>query len=29
VVIRMMRQQSDGKLTSVSEDVPFEMALCA
>ena len=29
VVIRMMRQQSDGKLTSVSDDVPFEMALCA
>ena len=29
VVIRMMRQQSDGKLLSIQEDVPFEMALCA
>lgn len=29
VVVRMMRQQSDGKLSPVSEDVPFVMALCA
>lgn len=29
VVIRMMRQQSDGKLVSTTEDVPFEMTLCA
>jgi len=29
VVIRMMRQQSDGKLMATTEDVPFEMALCA
>jgi cell division protein ZapD len=29
VVIRMMRQQSDGKLLATTEDVPFEMSLCA
>jgi len=29
VVIRMLRQQDDGKLVSVQDDVPFEMALCA
>ena len=29
VVIRMMRQQSDGKLMATADDVPFEMALCA
>ena len=29
VVIRMMRQQSDGKLVATTEDVPFEMSLCA
>ncbi len=29
VVIRMMRQQSDGKLVATTEDVPFEMTLCA
>jgi cell division protein ZapD len=29
VVIRMLRQQSDGKLVSTTEDVPFEMSLCA
>lgn len=29
VVIRMMRQQSDGKLSPASDDVAFEMALCA
>ncbi len=29
VVIRMMRQQSDGKLVATTEDVPFELALCA
>ena len=29
VVIRLMQQQADGKLTSSSEDVPFEMTLCA
>ena len=29
VVIRMMRQQSDGKLVATTDDVPFEMALCA
>ena len=29
VVIRMMRQQSDGKLVSTTDDVPFEMTLCA
>jgi len=28
-VIRMMRQQSDGKLVATTDDVPFEMALCA
>jgi cell division protein ZapD len=29
VVIRMLRQQSDGKLVATTEDVPFEMSLCA
>jgi cell division protein ZapD len=29
VVIRMLRQQSDGKLVVTTEDVPFEMSLCA
>jgi len=29
VVIRMLRQQSDGKLLATTEDVPFEMSLCA
>jgi cell division protein ZapD len=29
VVIRLMQQQADGKLTASSEDVPFEMTLCA
>ncbi len=29
VVIRMMRQQSDGKLVVTTDDVPFEMSLCA
>jgi cell division protein ZapD len=29
VVIRMMRQQSDGKLVATTDDVPFEMTLCA
>ena len=29
VVIRMMRQQSDGKLVATTDDVPFEMSLCA
>lgn len=29
VVLRMMRQQSDGKLVATTDDVPFEMALCA
>ena len=29
VVIRMMRQQNDGKLVATSDDVPFEMTLCA
>jgi cell division protein ZapD len=29
VVIRMMRQQSDGKLVATTGDVPFEMSLCA
>jgi cell division protein ZapD len=29
VVIRMMRQQSDGKLVATVDDVPFEMTLCA
>jgi cell division protein ZapD len=29
VVIRMMRQQSDGKLVATADDVPFEMTLCA
>ena len=29
VVIRMMRQHSDGKLVATSDDVPFEMTLCA
>lgn len=29
VVIRMMRQEGDGKSCAIAEDVPFEMALCA
>lgn len=29
VVIRMLRQQDDGKLVPVQDDVPFELALCA
>jgi cell division protein ZapD len=29
VVIRMMQQQSDGRLVAAAEDVPFEMSLCA
>ena len=29
VVIRLMRQQADGKLVPSAEDVPFEMSLCA
>jgi cell division protein ZapD len=29
VVVRMLRQQSDGKLVATTEDVPFEMSLCA
>jgi cell division protein ZapD len=29
VVIRMLRQQSDGKLVATNEDVPFELTLCA
>jgi cell division protein ZapD len=29
VVIRMLRQQSDGKLVAITEDVTFEMSLCA
>lgn len=29
VVIRLMQQQGDGKLTVSHEDVPFEMTLCA
>eukprot|EP01034_Spumella_vulgaris_P032294 gene32294-39873_t len=29
VVIRMMRQQADGRLQSCTDEVPFEMALCA
>jgi cell division protein ZapD len=29
VVIRMMQQQSDGRLVATAEDVPFEMSLCA
>ena len=29
VVIRLMQQQADGKLSVSSEDVPFEMTLCA
>jgi cell division protein ZapD len=29
VVIRMMRQQNDGKLVVTTDDVPFEMTLCA
>lgn len=29
VVIRMMRQQADGKLVATTDDVPFEMTLCA
>ncbi len=29
VVIRMMRQHSDGKLVATTDDVPFEMTLCA
>jgi len=29
VVIRMLHQQSDGKLVASTDDVPFEMSLCA
>jgi cell division protein ZapD len=29
VVIRMMRAQPDGRLQAVTEDVDFEMSLCA
>lgn len=29
VVIRMLRQHSDGKLAATTHDVPFEMTLCA
>jgi len=29
VVIRMMQQLPDGKLQACTEDVPFEMSLCA
>ena len=29
VVIRMMRQEPDGRLVATTEDVPFEMSLCA
>lgn len=29
VVFRMLRQQSDGKWVATTEDVPFEMTLCA
>jgi cell division protein ZapD len=29
VVIRMMKQQADGKLIAATEDVAFEMSLCA
>ena len=29
VVIRLLHQQSDGKLVATSNDVPFEMSLCA
>lgn len=29
VVIRLMQQQADGKLLASSEDIPFEMTLCA
>lgn len=29
VVIRLMQQQANGKLTASSEDTPFEMTLCA
>ncbi len=29
VVIRMLHQQTDGKLVATTEDVPFEMSLCA
>jgi cell division protein ZapD len=29
VVIRMMQQQSDGRLVASVDDVPFEMSLCA
>jgi len=29
VVIRLMRQEPDGRLVASSEDVPFEMSLCA
>jgi cell division protein ZapD len=29
VVIRLMQQQADGKLSVCSDDVPFEMTLCA
>jgi cell division protein ZapD len=29
VVIRLMQQQADGRQTAITEDVPFEMTLCA
>jgi len=29
VVIRLMQQQADGKLSASTDDVPFEMTLCA
>lgn len=29
VVIRMLRQQSDGKWVATTDDIPFEMTLCA
>jgi cell division protein ZapD len=29
VVVRMMRQQDDGKLVATTDDVPLEMTLCA
>ena len=29
VVVRMLQQQADGRLTAVQDDVPFEMSLCA
>ena len=29
VVVRLMQQQEDGKLSASSEDAPFEMTFCA